>query len=223
MNNLMLKVILYILAGLLSGCATYTNIAPVGKGNTTANFSIGGPIISAYHNNIPVPYATIGANHGIAEDVNISATLHLLSLPYKVFGLEIGAAWFPVINTGAIPTIGIQPKVMVLASLKHRVETRYRFYPIISCSAAWQTGGGHFYTGFDFVRPFSSSDYDEDAPRFILSPFVGYRWKIGEKTGLLTEAKWHGSNIRTDQLVVEYLPVQHYGAITTLIAVERSF
>ena len=208
---------------LLMGCAAHTQIEPVGKGKLSTNASMGGPIVKAFGTRVPVPYATAGVDYGLDNRLDIKADLHLLSLPYRIFGLELGPIWYPCLNNGKIPTIGVQPRLMTLISLKSDVEERMKVYPILSGSAAWKLHKGLVYIGTDVTVPFSSSDYDEDAASTIISPFMGYRWHIGKQTYLYTEIKWQGANIRSDQLAVEYLPIGNNGAITTLFAIQRSF
>lgn len=208
---------------LLIGCAAHTNVQPMGKDNLSANFSVGGPIVKAFGTRIPVPYATAGVNYGLNNRFDLNGDLHLLSLPYKIFGLDFGPTWFPCLNSGKIPTIGIQPRLLTLISLKSNVDERLKTYPIISNSAAWKINKGIIYVGTDITIPLSSPDYDEDAANAIFSPFLGYRWSIGGHTYLFTEIKWHGANVRTDQLAVEYLPISGHGAISTLFSIQRSF
>jgi hypothetical protein len=94
---------------------------------------------------------------------------------------------------------------------------------VISGSAAWPVKAGMIYLGFDLTVPLSSQDYDEEAATVLFSPFWGYRWPLGTKTRLLTEIKWQGANVNSDQLTVDYLSVGSHGAITTLFSLERSF
>ncbi|MDZ7261094.1 MAG: hypothetical protein ONB05_03115 [candidate division KSB1 bacterium] len=214
-----------LFAALFLTCAAHTNLEPVGRGHVNGNVSIGGPIVAAFGTRIPIPYGTIGINYGLRDRVNLNGNLHLLPLAYSVIGTDLGVTWFPVINKGAVPTLGIQPRLLALASVKKDVASRdrLRIYPLVSSSAAWPLGKGLMYTGFDLTIPISSPDYDDEASSTILSPFIGYRWHLGRRTRLLTEIKWHGANIRSDQLAVEYLPIAGHGAITTLFSIERSF
>ena len=208
---------------LLFSCAAHTNLEPLGKSNMSANFSIGGPIVKAFGTRIPIPYATVGLNYGLNNKFNMNGNLHLFSLPYKIFGFDFGSTWFPFLNNGKIPTIGIQPRLLTLMSLKSNVDEQLKIYPLISTSAAWKIDTGLLYLGGNITIPLSSSDYDEDAVSTIFSPFLGYRWKIGKHTFIFTEIKWHGANVRTDQLSVEYLPIRNHGAISTLFSIQRSF
>ncbi|MBN2414014.1 hypothetical protein JXQ31_20230 [candidate division KSB1 bacterium] len=220
-NTILILVGFVILA--LAGCAAHTNLQPVGKNNIDANLSIGGPVIKAFGARIPIPYATGGVNYGIRDNFDLNGNLHLLPAAYKLFGCDFGATWFPVLNNFSKPTIGLQARLLTMASLKADVDSRFRFYPSFSASSAWKMGGGLFYTGADITVPVTSPDYDDDAVSVIFSPFFGYRWNLGSHTRLLTEIKWNGANIQTHQLAVEYLPVANYGAITTLFSIERSF
>ena len=208
---------------LLIGCAAHTDLEPVGKGNLSANFSIGGPIVKAFGTRIPIPYATAGVDYGLDDKFDLNGDIHLFSLPYKIFGFDFGSTWFPYLNNGKFPTIGIQPRLLTLISLKSNVDERLKIYPIISSSAAWKIKKGLIYIGTDITIPLSSPDYDDEAVNTVISPFWGYRWSIGKHTFIFTEIKWHGANVRTDQLAVEYLPVKNYGAISTLFSIQRSF
>jgi len=215
----------FLLAGilLLLNCAAHTNLAPVGKGKSTTYLSFGGPIIKAFGARIPIPYATIGSNYGLTESVNLHGDLHLLSLAYQVVGLELGTAWFPIQHEGLRPSVGIMPGFLALASVKSGVDDRFRLYPQLAGSAAWRSGKNKIYTGFNFLFPLSSADYDDEAAAAIFSPFVGYQWQVGSRTKLFFELKWNAATTRSDQVAVDYLPVAGHGAITPLFAIERSF
>ncbi|NQT25692.1 hypothetical protein HQ585_10075 [candidate division KSB1 bacterium] len=204
-------------------CAAYTSLQPVGKDRITGNFSIGGPIISAFGTRIPVPYGTAGLNYGLSDQTNLNSNLHMLSLAYQVAGLDVGVTWFPVQNEGWIPTIGLAPRCLMLMSLKSDVTSRFRAYPLVTTSALWKKGNGHIYTGLDIIIPFSEADYDDEAVSIIFSPFAGYRLPLSDRLNLLTEIKWMGANVESDQLAVEYVPVNGYGAVTTLFSIERRF
>ncbi len=205
------------------GCAAHTNLEPVGKGKLNANLSLGGPIVAAFGARVPVPYATIGSNYGLTDRININGNLHLLSTFYGVIGFDFGTTWFPLSNKGKTPTIGVQPRLLALTSFKNNVSSRFRIYPLISSSAAWSLGNGLIYTGFDLTIPLTLQDFDDDASSTIVSPFFGYRWNLGSRTRLLTEIKWHGANIKSNQLAVTYLPIAGHGAISALLSLERSF
>lgn len=208
---------------IFAGCAAHTSIEPLGRGNTNVNLSLGGPIVAAFNTRIPIPYATVGASYGLNENINIDGSLHLTSLPYRIFGLELGASYFPLMNDGLIPTVGIHPEVLTFISLKPDVESRMRLYPSLSASAAWHLGSDLIYTGFDYTFPLTNPDYDNDAPKFVISPFVGYRTDLGKSLRLTTEVKWQGVNVRSDQLAADYVKPGGHGAVGILFAIERSF
>jgi hypothetical protein len=224
MESDMKKVLLLSVVVLIFGCAAHTNLVPMGRGNIDANVSIGGPIVKAFGARIPVPYATAGVDYGLYNRTNIGANLHLLSLAYQIVGADLGATFFPLSGDGnRRPTIGLQPRAMMLFSTKSDVESRFKCYPELSASAAWAVRGGQLYLGSDVTFRFSSLTYDKEASSLIFSPFVGYQWRIGHRTSLLTECKWHGANFRSDMVTVDYLSVRGHGAISTLFAIVRSF
>jgi hypothetical protein len=210
---------LAVLAGAVlgAGCAARTNIEPVGTGRVRANAGVGGPIVAAFGTHIPIPYFSAGASYGAASDLDIDGQLHLLSIAYSVAGLDAGATWYPLANDGATPTLGVSGRLMMLASFKGGVSDRFRAYPIVGSTAAWRLGSGMLYTGLDMAIPLSSADYDTAAAAVIVSPLVGYRWRLGESLRLYTELKWQGVNVRTDQLAPEYVHPFGNGAITPFV------
>jgi len=219
----MSNLVLLLLFVFMIGCAAHTNITPVGEGNVDVSVNLGGPFIPVAETKIPTPYLSAGANYGLKENINIDGNLHITSLFYQVFGFELGATWFPILNKDWVPTWGIQPRLLTVASFKSDVENRIRVYPFISTSAAWKLGGGFIYSGFDFVVPVTEPDYDEEAEKVIFSPFAGYRWNLGDNLRLFTELKWHGANVQGDQLAVEYITIGGYGAFSLMLSLEKRF
>ena len=218
-----ISLIMCLAALLFFQCAAHTNLEPVGNGNLAVDASIGGPIVKAFGTKIPVPYLTTGVNYGLKDNLDFTGNLHILSLPYQIFGMEPGITWYPVLQKGKIPTIGINPHALILMSLKSDVGERIKCYPVLSGSAAWQMKNGLFYTGMDLTYRLSDLDYNKDESPAIVSPFFGYQWKLGARTRMNTELKWHAANLQTDQLAVEYLGIGSHGAISTLFSIQRSF
>lgn len=205
---------------LIGGCAAHTRLEPLGEGEVAANVSFGGPIVAAFDTYVPMPYLTAGASYGMSDQLDVTATMHLLSLYFAIAGLDLGATWYPVANDGAIPSVGIGPRLMTFASLKSDVEERFRIYPMLSGSAAWMVPGGMAYTGLDLLVPFSTSDYDPGHPSLLISPFAGYRWRITETLGLHAELKWQAANVAADKVSADYTTIGENGALAPLIALE---
>lgn len=209
--------------GILFGCSAHSNLTPVGKGNIDVAVSLGGPFIPIAETKIPTPYLAFGANYGISENINVDANLHITSLFYQINGLDFGATWFPSLNDGFIPTWGIQPRLLFLTSFKSDVNDRFRIYPLVSTSSAWQLGDGLIYLGFDFILPLTEPDYDRESVDVILSPFTGYRWELAKNLRLISELKWLGANVKSNQLAVEYIKIGGYGAFSIMLSLEKSF
>lgn len=214
---------LILLCLLFIGCAAHTNLEPVGANRVNINSSVGGPIIEIFDTNMPIPYLTTGINYGVSDRVNLDANLHLLPLAYEIFGLDVGTTFFPILNDGLIPTVGIQSRYLILSSFKENVKVRIRAYPVVSGSAAWAAGEGLLYSGMDVTLPQTSLDYYKYGPQLILSPFAGYRWEIGQDFRLFTELKLHAANHLSDLMAVNYTSVGGWGATTVLISLERTF
>lgn len=206
----------------LCSCTAYKNIEPVGNNNLKSNVDFGGPIVSAFNTKVPIPYLAVGVTYGMTENFDINANLHVLPLAYKFAGLDLGASYFPVINDGIIPTIGLNGTLMLFSSLKSGIEERFKVYPILTSSFAWKLRNGMIYTGAHITIPLSKLDYTENND-YLLSPFIGYNWKYSEKYRLITEIKWQGANVASDKMAVEYIHPSNHGAIGIYLSLERSF
>lgn len=208
---------------LLAGCAAHTNLTPLGPGTASPHLSFGGPIVEAFGTRIPIPYLAAGADYGATSTLNVGFNAHLLPLAYGIVGGDVSAAWFPVAAGDSGLNVGLEARLMAFASLKSGVATRLFSYPVVSVSVAGPVGSGLGYAGANLAFPAEQPAFDPDASRQMLSPFVGYRWRLGARYALLTEVKWHGANVRADQLAVSYLHPVGQGALTTLVALVRKF
>ncbi|HVK38802.1 MAG TPA: hypothetical protein VNA88_09745 [Candidatus Kapabacteria bacterium] len=210
--------VLLAIALLVPACAARTTIEPLGRGTTAYNVSLGGPMVAAFDTWLPIPNLSVGVNHGYCDDLDIGGTVYLLPLLYGNVGLDVGATWYPLVDTAGT-TIALQPRIMAFASFREGVDSRFRAWPVVSASAAWRAGRDRIYTGFDMLVFASSFMYDEEAPPLILSPFVGYRWAIGESGRLMAELKWHGVNVRTNA-TVEYVNPFGQGGLAPFVGYE---
>lgn len=217
------NIIVFVFTFLIIGCGAHTNLTPIGEGNIDANISLGGPVITINKIRTPAPYLTIGGKYGLSDVMNVDANLHVTSLFYKVAGLEFGAAWFPLSYKNSFFILALNPRILLLESLKENVGDRLRIYPLLSGSAAWTLGGGLIYVGSDLVFPLTQPDYNKNSPRLIASIFTGYRWQISDTFGFVSELKWLGANIPSNQVAVEYINIAKYGAVSLLFSIEKRF
>ena len=214
--------ILPLSAIVLISCAPHTSLAPLGRGNRSVHLSAGGPVVKAFGARIPVPYATAGADLGVGDRVNLNGHVHLLAAAYQMGAFDIGASWFPVTGDGKLPTVGLSPGLIFLSTLKSDAGSRIRLLPFITATAAWSLGRTTLYGGLDLALPLNRPDYDPEAPGQIYSPFFGWRWPLGRRTGLCTEIKWSAVNLATGRLAVDYLRIGDRGALALLFSLERS-
>jgi len=208
---------------LFAGCAAHTALLPLGNGNLAPKISIGGPIVEAAGTRFPLPYLTAGVDYGVGNSINVETSLHLVSLAYHVAGVDVGATWYPTSNSGWRPTVGLGSRLFIYASTRRNVQKRFFTYPAISATAAWKIGSNVVYLGADAAIPVDRPIYDREAASVIVSPFLGNSWSLGKGYRLLTELKWQGANIETDQLVTGYSRVGRYGALAPVFAIQKGF
>jgi hypothetical protein len=206
---------------LLPACAATTTIEPVGADSLRWHAGIGGPIVAAFDTYIPMPNPAVGMTYGLDSDLEATGTLHLLGLPYGIISADLGAVYYPIVDAEAA-TLGIHPRLLVMASLKSGVDARFRAWPAVTGTAMWRVGPNRIYGGADLLVPLSQPDYDPDPPPVILSPFIGYRWRLGDKVNLFAELKWHGLNVVTDA-TADYANPGGHGAISPFIAFDFSW
>lgn len=223
MGAVLLRLLPFFLLSAVWGCAAHTALAPLPVGRLSPHASVGGPVVAAFGTRVPIPYLTAGADYGLAPRLVVSGNVHLLSLAYGVTGADGGVAWFPWKGTGAFPTLGVEARATAFASLRGQVGRRMIAYPVFSVSSAWELSSGLLYTGAHLAGPLPRPEYDPAAARFLVSPLVGYRWALGSRYALLTELKWHGVNVRTDQVAVSYLHPFGRGALAPMVALSRRF
>jgi len=206
----------------LGGCAAHTSLAPVGRGAMVPHASLGGPVVEALGTRLPIPYLTAGVTWGMSARSNLDANVHLLALAYGVAGVDIGGTWFLAGSDGTGRRLAVSPRALMLLSLRGGVEQRFRLYPALTATGTTPLGRGLGYAGVDVALQAGDLSYDPEAAGTVWSPFLGYRWPLGG-VFLLTELKWQGANLATDQLAVSYLHPGGRGALAPLVAIQRRF
>jgi hypothetical protein len=215
-------IVIVIISLVMVGCTAFNGFEPIGKEKSSVSSGFGGPLIGFAGMTIPVPYLYGGYKYGLSDNINVFGYLHITPLFYKISGLDCGFSYFPMINDGLIPTIGITPQLLAFSSLKSDVDERFRAYPQLSVSFAWKLYNGTIYTGLTNTFQFSKPLYDNEAKQWIMSPFVGYKWKLGNSLKMLTEIKLNGINVQSNQVSVEYVKIGTHGALSTLVTLEWS-
>ena len=167
---------------------------------------------------LPIPNVTAAVQHGLRDNLDVTGSLYLTPLMFGMVGVDVGAAWYPVVDPSAT-TISVHPRLLMIASVKPNVDERFRVYPAVSASAAWRNGDDRIYTGFDLAVPISAPDYDADAAPAVLSPFVGYRFALGSSSSLHAEIKWMGINVRTNA-TTDYINPFGMGGLAPFIGYE---
>ena len=222
-KKFMKKLILLAFLTIFISCSSHRSIVPLGKGNSSVSAGIGGPVVKAFDIYTPMPYITGGLSYGLTDNIDISADLHLTSLFYQIGGLDFGCAWYLTEQKNFVPVVSLQPKVNIFASFKSNVDSRFRVLPSLSTNFAWKLKEDYIFTGLELTTPFSSSDYDNNSQKIMLSPYIGYRYAITEKFGIIAELKLTGANIKTNQLTVTYLNLFNFGSFGTFFTFDWRF
>ena len=123
-----LFLICFLVIPLLFSCAAHTNIEPTGRGNYQGSLNFGGPIVSAFNTKVPIPYFSAGLDYGLNEELDINGNFHILPLFYEFAGAEVGASYYPIINDGYIPTLGLGGRLLCFSSFKSDVEERFQLF-----------------------------------------------------------------------------------------------
>lgn len=207
---------------LLTGCTAHSFVEPIGKDRKVVRLAVGGPIVAAFDTHVPVPYAVVGMGAGINPRTNLFADVHILPLFYKIAGAEAGFQYFPLLQAGWKPTIGLGGRLMFMDSFRSNVDERFRFWPIFTLTSAWAKNNLRYYIGNDLTLPLSRLKYDNNNPSYILSPFIGSKLKIGKDWTVGLELKWQAANLASNQSAVEYTGFGGKGALATLITFEQA-
>jgi len=208
---------------MLLDCAAHNAIEPIGHKKKATYVSFGGPIVKAFGTRIPLPHIVTGIRYGLRNNLDLDANLNLFTFAYGISMFEFAGTWYPLLRKGWTPTLGLDTRLITLLNFKNDVQDRFRAYPILTPSLAWNLGNGLFYTGSNITVPVSDMDFDNEISAFRLSPFLGYAWQWKPNLRLFAEIKMHGINIETHQVSIDFIKINNHGAFTPLIAMEWDF
>ncbi len=205
-----------LLALALQGCGATRTLKPLGKGNSQADLSLGGPMITQGAP-IPAPYTVVGYSYGVTDRVNLNASFHPSAALYKVFATEFGAT------------------TEIVSQEKHGVElvidTRFIFatnaedaiiLPTITPVLSYEMGSFTPYVGMDAL--FQIQDNDRPYLPQTYAPFLGARGQLGSSWILGGEVKWAAANHK-----IKFSHVKHpswigdYGQVAPYIFVGYKF
>ncbi len=186
-------------------------LRPTPKGQVTAELELGGPFAKVGGLVIPLPLTTVGASYGVAEHVDISAHLHPTAAIFKIAGLDVGAAWQPLIQKGAVPAVTVAGRL-------------YGFTNFISGFQPYlELGVTGSYKLADRVSPYLNvTTLIQTNAVPLLAVGAGVEVEFG-RVALQAEFRWFSPNRNTYFNAVEWQSISGWGAVGGLIGVRYTF
>ena len=189
---------LSVLAGttlLLLGSGHMAKLRPTPRGQLTAELALGGPFAKVSSAVIPLPLSTVGVSYGVAEHVDLSAHLHPTAAVFGIAGLDVGGAWQPVVQRGAIPAVTLSGRLFGFTDFK----SGFQPYPYLDVSTLVQTNA---------------------VP--LLAVGAGVEVEFG-RVALQAEFRWFSPNRPTYFNAVEWQSLGGLGAVGALLGVRYTF
>ena len=180
---------------LIVGCGSVLPVRVLDKGASQVSASIGGPIAPNTVPTVLTPYATLGAMHGVSDDITVHANFHALMAAYAVMGIDAGASCRAIRGDGAVPEITIAARMMMFTDF--RSWSNVRLYPDLSANASWLLGEKTLLYGGSHLT-FQWTPYTA-----FVSPFIGIQFPVSETVSLQTELIWQAANINTQSGVFD--------------------
>lgn len=198
-------------AVLLLGCGHMAKLRPTPKGQVTAELEVGGPFAKVGSATIPLPLTTVGASYGVAEHVDISAHFHPTAAAFRIAGLDVGAAWQPLVQKGAIPAVTLAGRLYGFTDFKSG------FQPYLELGV---TGSYRLAERFSPYLNVTTLVQTNQVP--LLAVGAGVEVEFG-RFALQAEFRWFSPNRGTLFNAVEWAGLGGYGAVGALLGVRYTF
>ena len=210
---------------LASGCAVSRGIAPLDRGESAVQVSVGGPFVEYAGAPIPLPISSVGYAYGVDGKTNLHSSLYLTQwVLFGVAGLDLGVARELLGADGARPRIMADATVYMFFGdhAPEGAEGGFRLFPDINITVGWDLGrwDHHVYLGIDsFFQPFPEF-------RYYPTPFLGGEVKTGKDkahVGLIVELAYMAFWEDTLPLNPVWHGVNNHGAISVKLGMNVYF
>jgi len=196
-----------VAAVLLVGCGHMAKLRPTPRRQVAIELEAGGPFAKIGSATIPLPLSTIGASYGIADHLDVSGHLHPTAAVFGVGGLDLGAAWQPVIQNGGVPAVTLAGRLYGFTDFKTG------FMPYLEAGV---TGSYKIADRFSPYLNVSALVQINAVPLFAVG--AGVELELG-RTALQAEFRWFSPNRPTLFNVVEWQGLGGLGAVGVLVGV----
>lgn len=169
--------------------------------------SVGGPLVSALDLTIPTPVLSLGAAHGVRDDLELTLGADVTAALYGNLHVEPGLAWHPLVrDRGPAPTVSLLGSVHVITNARDALVA-----PRASGIAAWRVGSGHsLYAGVDAAVVIGAPS------RILAGPLLGGELGLG-RTGIQLELKWLAPYYDVDPAAPAWLSPGGRGYLSVLL------
>jgi hypothetical protein len=131
-----MKKILFIVAlAYMVACTPARVIETLPKGTTQIQGNFGGPMIEFAGLKIPIPATAIAVNHGITDKTTLSGGIHLTSLAFENYQIDLGVHHQLLKPNGKKPGITGSLQMNVFQSMYHK---DFRLWPETQLAGYWK-------------------------------------------------------------------------------------
>lgn len=185
-----------VLALLVGACGAVQPVRVLPKGETLMTASLGGAVgVSASPLGF-VPYAVVGAAHGVSNDVTVHGNVHAVMAAFGVIGLDAGASYRVVHQRDWIPEVTAAARGIFFAKPNESYGAM-RLYPDLAATLSWDLGQQRIgYIGTHATAQLSNG-------QMFFSPMVGLVAAVNDAWSVQLETIWQAANVNTQQGIFE--------------------
>jgi hypothetical protein len=195
------------LCGLLLclSCSVVQPVRVLQEGVTQGSIALGGPWLPKSSPTYIVPYLSLGAMHGVSENVTLVGNLHGTVGAFGVLGADLGAAMRLLKQQGAVPELTAKAQVYGFVDLAGGgTSTRpstpdgatsagaIRVYPHITLNGSYELANNLL----GYVALENTLQFGEKFGYFF-TPGIGLQYSFSPNTSIQAEWKWSAANIDT--------------------------
>lgn len=170
-----------------AACSATLPVRVLPKGESRIIASFGGPYLPQSSPTWLIPYLTVGAMHGLSENMTLVYDVHALMAALGVAGVDVGAAYRLRTQSSGVPEVTVLGQAYAFAG-----SGGARLYPHLNINASWRRGERQLvYVGAEALAQF------QGAPSVFATPLAGWQFPVGKRLALQTEIKWMGANSNT--------------------------
>ena len=187
-------IVFALLAFLIGSCTASRFVEPLDKGEITAGFSFGGPVIGFAGAILPVPLANAEVGYGVDSNLTVVGGVQATSLYFNNLHIDAGVTYKVMNQKKYIPNVSVSPSFQFVYDFNDKLA---KFWPVLDVNAYWNYGErrNYFYAGINnyFELSKTMALEQEQEHRWLFSPQIGHVVK-GKKDNwqLTTELKFLG-------------------------------